>query len=95
MKSHRQQTPCSTNNENLQATLELKILTNLQEKNTHHCQRAILTHTARTHLHNILIQRVSVVIENSHKLNSPHGQEPAAVLKETLRGHSETAALAE
>ena len=92
-KGRRQQTPFSTNDENLQAALELKILTSLQEKNTHHRQGAMLTHAARAHLHNILIQRVAVVIENSHKLNSPPGQEPATVLKETLRGHSERAAL--
>jgi len=55
----------------------------------------MLTHAARAHLHNILIQRVAVVIENSHRLNSLPGQEPATVLKETLRGHSERAALAE
>ena len=83
MKSHRQQTPCSTNDENLQATLELKILTGLQKENTHHCQGEMLTHTTRAHLHNILIQCVSVVTENSHELNSPPGQEPATALKET------------
>ena len=94
-KSRRQQTPFSTNDENLQATPELKILTSLQKQDMHHCQGEMLTHAARAYLHNILIQRVAVVIENSHKLNSPHGQEPAAVLKETLRGHSERAALAE
>ena len=95
MKSHRQQTPCSTNDENLQATLELKIFTSLQEKNSHHRQGAMLTHTASAHLHNILIQRVVVVTENLHRLNSSPGQEPATGLKETLRGHSERAALAE
>ena len=82
-KSRRQQTPFSTNDEILQATLELKIITSLQEKNSHHCQGAMLTHTARAHLHNILIQRVAVVTENSHELNSPPEQEPATALKET------------
>ena len=71
------------------------MLTSFQEKNTHHCQGEMLTHTTRAHLHNILIQRVAVVTENSHELNSRPGQEPATVLNETLRGHSERAALAE